>query len=112
MGPGQYPQYTDAAKTEGRGVAQKHHRRLDDKDSHTDMVAEPFVATTELDDRTRNQSFPGAETFRNQPRATGSPAGSPLTGSAGELREARRQHVQSDHDAEFDGAGYQEVGLG
>ena len=34
-------------------------------------------ATTELDDRTRNQSYPRAETFRNQPRATGSPARDP-----------------------------------
>ena len=66
-----------------------------------------YEATTELGDKI---------TFRNQPRATGSPAGDPARDSAGELREAPRQHVQSDHlprnksqNAEFDGARYQEV---
>ena len=68
-----------------------------------------YEATTELDDKIRLRVFPRS---RNVQEPTGSPAGDPARDSAGELREAPLPHVQSDHDAEFDGAGYQEVNLG
>ena len=88
------------------------------------MVAEPVRSdrrsTTQrqsLTTRSDYEPFPGAET---EPTGspTGSPAGDPERDSAGELREAPRQHVQSDQlhqkkseDVDFDGAGYQEVDL-
>ena len=69
-----------------------------------------YEATTELGDK---------NTFSNQPRATGSPSGDPARDSAGELREAPDNMFKvvsytrnESQDAEFDGAGYQEVGLG
>ena len=111
-------------KAHRRVRANTHERKrtTDDYDSTTRLThfhgsgasslkPQIYEAMTELDDRTRNQSFPGAETLRNQPRATGSPEGSPARDSAGELRAAPRPHVQSDQDAEFDGSVYQEVDI-
>ena len=96
VGTGQYPRYTDALK--GRPwVAQKHHK-TQTLTRRRNKFVEPlhgsgagslrpqiYEATTELGDK---------NTFGNQPRATGSPAGDPARDSAGELREASRQHVQ------------------
>ena len=99
MGPGQFPRYTDARK--GRLWA-----TTAPEDSNTYTTTEP----TELGDK---------NAFRNQPRATGSPA---------EIQQEIPQensekhpdnmfkvitHTRNkSHNAEFDGAGYQEVGLG
>ena len=77
------------------------------------LKTEIYDATTELDDKISLRVFsrsPNVQEPTGSP--TGSPAGDPERGSAGELQEAPRQHVQSDHflqnksrDAEFDGAG-------
>ena len=70
-----------------------------------------YEATTELGDK---------NSFRNQPRATGSPAGDSARDIPQENSEKHPGNMfkvitytrSKSHDAEFDGAGYQEVGLG
>ena len=58
------------------------------------MKPQIYDATTELDDKIKLRVFPKS---RNVQEPKGIPAGDPARDSAGELREAPRQHVQSDH---------------
>ena len=116
VGPGQYPRHTDARR--GRSwVAQMHHKRLQAANKrHTlarrrstlvnhlhgsgarSLKPQIYDATIELDDKIRLRVFFRS---RNVQEPTGSPTGSlagdPERDSAGELQDAPRQHVQSDH---------------
>ena len=104
VGLGQYPRYADARK--GRPwAAQQHHnsttrlRHLHDtaaRLSNTFVVAQPVRWNRRctklcrcLTTRSSHESCPRAETFRKRQKVP--------QDSAGELREAPRQHVQSGH---------------